>query len=53
MRNHYFKHENKTDNSDFTIFGIKIGPVSDLQELPYFEGRGLGEQLRLIWNIHQ
>ena len=31
---HYFKPENKTDNSDFTIFGMKIGPVPDLQELP-------------------
>ena len=35
MRNHYFKSENKTDNSDFTIFGMKIGPVPDLQELPH------------------
>ena len=34
IRNHYFKPENKTDNSDFTIFGMKIGPVPDLQELP-------------------
>ena len=33
MRNNYFKPENKTDNSDFTIFGMKIGPVPDLQEL--------------------
>ena len=31
---HYFKPENKTDNSDFTKFGIKIGPVPDLQEIP-------------------
>ena len=30
----WFKPENKTDNSDFTIFGMKIGPVPDLQELP-------------------
>ena len=30
----YFKPENKTDNCDFTKFGIKIGPVPDLQELP-------------------
>ena len=35
MRNPYFKPENKTDNSDFTIFGMKFGPVLDLQELPY------------------
>ena len=34
IRNHYFKPENKTDICDFTIFGIKIGPVPDLQELP-------------------
>ena len=34
MRKHYFKPENKTDNSDFTIFGMKIGPVPDPQELP-------------------
>ena len=34
IRNHYFKTENKNDNSDFTIFGMKIGPVPDLQELP-------------------
>ena len=33
IRNHYFKPENKTDNSDFTIFCTKIGSVSDLQEL--------------------
>ena len=33
--NHYFKPENKTDNSDLTKFGMKIGPVPDLQELPY------------------
>ena len=33
MHNHYFKTENKTDKSDFKIFGIKIGPVPDLQEL--------------------
>ena len=33
MRNHYLKPENKTDNRDFTIFGMKIGPVPDLQEL--------------------
>ena len=32
---HNFKPENKTDNSDFTKFGVKIGPVPDLQELPY------------------
>ena len=32
---HYFKHENKTDSSEFTKFGMKIGPVQDLQELPY------------------
>ena len=31
---HYFKSENKTDDSDFTKFGMKIGPVPDLQELP-------------------
>ena len=31
---HYFKPENKTDNSDFTKFVMKIGPVPDLQELP-------------------
>ena len=31
---HYLKPENKTDNSDFTNFGMKIGPVPDLQELP-------------------
>ena len=34
IRNHYLKPENKTDNSEFTIFGMKIGPVPDLQELP-------------------
>ena len=34
IRNHYFKPENKNDNSDFTIFGMKIGHVPDLQELP-------------------
>ena len=34
IRNHYFKPENKNDNSGFTIFGMKIGPVPDLQELP-------------------
>ena len=34
MRNHYFKPENKNYNSDFTIFGMKIGLVQDLQELP-------------------
>ena len=34
IRDHYFKPENKTENSDFTIFGMKIGPVLDLQELP-------------------
>ena len=33
MRNHYFKPENQTDNIDFTIFGLKMGPVPDLQEL--------------------
>ena len=27
------KPENQTDNSDFTIFGMTIGPVPDLQEL--------------------
>ena len=32
---HYFKPENKTDNSDFTIFGMTICPVPDLQELPF------------------
>ena len=30
---HYFKPENKTDNLDFTKFGMKIGPVPDLQDL--------------------
>ena len=30
----YFKPENKTHNSDFTEFCMKIGPVPDLQELP-------------------
>ena len=25
---HYFKPENKTDNSEFTIFGMKMGPVA-------------------------
>ena len=34
MRNHYFKTKNKIDNSDFKIFGLKIGTVPDLQELP-------------------
>ena len=34
IRNHYFKPENKTDNSDFTRFGMKISPVPDLHELP-------------------
>ena len=33
--NHYFKPENKTDNSDLTKYGMKIGPVPDLQELPF------------------
>ena len=32
---HYFKPEKKTDNSDFTKFGMKIGPVPDIQGLPY------------------
>ena len=27
-----FKPENKTDNSDFTKYGMKIGPVPDEQE---------------------
>ena len=31
---HYIKPENKTDNNDFTKFGMKISPVQDLQELP-------------------
>ena len=31
---HYSKPENKTDNSKFTEFGMKIGPVLDLQDLP-------------------
>ena len=31
---YYFKPENKTDNGDFTKFGMKIGPVPDLQEIP-------------------
>ena len=31
MHNHYFKPESKTDNSDFSIFGMKIGIVPDLQ----------------------
>ena len=31
---HYLKPENKTDKSDITKFGMKIGPVQDLQELP-------------------
>ena len=35
MRNHYFKTKNKIDNIDFKIFGMKIGPVPDLQALPY------------------
>ena len=34
IRNHYSKPEKKTDYSDFTIFGMKIGLVPDLQELP-------------------
>ena len=34
IRSHYFKPESKTGNSDFTIFGMKIGPVPDLQDLP-------------------
>ena len=29
-----FKPEKKPDNCDFTKFGVKIGPVPDLQELP-------------------
>ena len=32
----YLKHENKTDNHDFGKFGMKIGPVLYLQELPCF-----------------
>ena len=35
---HYFKPENKTDNSNFTKFCMKIGPVHDLQELPTATG---------------
>ena len=31
---HYSKPQNKTDNSNFTEFVMKIGPVLDLQELP-------------------
>ena len=31
---HHYKPENKTDNSKFTEFGRKIGPVLDLQDLP-------------------
>ena len=27
----YLKLENKTDDSDFTKFGMKISPVPDLQ----------------------
>ena len=34
MRNHCLKPENKTVNSDFAIFGMKICPEPDLQELP-------------------
>ena len=34
MGNHYFKPKMKTNKSDFIIFGMKIGPVPDLQELP-------------------
>ena len=33
----YLKHENKTDNRDFGKFGMKIGPVLYLQELPQSE----------------
>ena len=29
--------KNKADNSDFTKFGMKIGTVQDLQELPHWE----------------
>ena len=31
---HNFKAENKTNDSDFTYIGVKVGPVPDLQELP-------------------
>ena len=31
---HFFKPENKTDNSDFTKHCLKIDPEQDLQELP-------------------
>ena len=31
---HYFKPENKTDNSDLNKFGMKISPVQDLLECP-------------------
>ena len=30
---HYFKPGNKTGKRDLTKFGMKIGPVQDLQEL--------------------
>ena len=29
---HFFNSERKTYNSDFIKFGMKIGPVQDLQE---------------------
>ena len=32
--NNYLKTENKNDNSDFMKFGMKIGPLPDLQDLP-------------------
>ena len=32
--NNFFKPENKTDNSDFTVFGMKIGPDQIYKNYP-------------------
>ena len=52
---HYFKPKIKTDNSEFTKFGMKIGPVPDLQEFPdkapnLFWLLCLEREVRYFWN---
>ena len=49
IRNHYFKPENKNNNSDFTICGMKIGPVPVLQELQFRDGH---RSPRIIRDCH-
>ena len=53
MLKHYILPDNKADNSDLIKFGMKIGTVQDLQELPQYTPIGLHWLIQALGHVGQ